>query len=167
MRKAIKFLHTLGTVGMLGALAALMVLYTLLPPATDLSAYAQMRVAMGRIAEWMLLPSLATVLVSGLLAMAFGSGFHSAGWAWMKLATGVVVFEGTLFSVQGPAQREADRVRQALAGEFPVSELALTIASEWYSLWVIAGLALANIVLGIWRPRFKRRRESISGSVGS
>ena len=35
-------------------------------------------------------------------------------WAWAKLALGVVMFEGTLFAVQGPMQREAELARGAM-----------------------------------------------------
>ncbi|MEM1113997.1 MAG: hypothetical protein AAGI11_18930 [Pseudomonadota bacterium] len=152
-----KFLHTLGTVGMLGALAAMLILHTLLPPTQELAGYVTVRVAISRIAEWLLLPSLGMVLVSGLLAMAVGKYFQNAGWAWAKLAMGVVMFEGTLLAVQGPAQREARLAESAGAGEASVSDLALSLSSEWYSIWVIALLATLNIVLGIWRPKFGRK----------
>lgn len=157
MRKTMKFLHTLGTVGMLGALAAMLILHTLLPPTQELAGYVTVRVAISRIAEWLLLPSLGMVLVSGLLAMAVGKYFQNAGWAWAKLAMGVVMFEGTLLAVQGPAQREARLAESAGAGEASVSDLALSLSSEWYSIWVIALLATLNIVLGIWRPKFGRK----------
>jgi hypothetical protein len=144
---------------MLGALAAMLVLHTLLPAPDDLAGYTIMRVAISRIAEWMLLPSLGLVLVSGLLSMAAGKYFHNAGWAWAKLAMGVVMFEGTLLAVQGPAEREAQLAESVSAGEAPTSQLALALSSEWYSLWIIAMLAVLNIVLGIWRPRFGRSRR--------
>jgi hypothetical protein len=159
VKKTLKLLHVLGTVGMLGALAAMLVLHTLLPPPEDLAGYTILRVAVSRIAEWLLLPSLGLVLVSGLLAMAAGKHFHNAGWAWVKLALGVVMFEGTLLAVQGPAEREAILAQRVTGGEASPAELALSLASEWYSLWIIALLAVLNIALGIWRPRFRRATQ--------
>ena len=144
---------------MLGALAAMLVLHTVLPGTDDLAGYGQMRAAIARIAEWLLLPSLGLVLVSGLLAMAVGTSYHNAGWAWAKLALGVVMFEGTLLAVQGPAQREAALAERVAAGDAAPAELALSLAGEWYSLWIIAMLATLNIALGIWRPRFGRRPQ--------
>lgn len=158
MKKTFKFLHTLGSVGMLGALAGMLVMHSLFPAPGDAVELATLRLANARLAEWLLLPSLGLVLVSGLLAMAVGPGFHNAGWAWLKLALGVVMFEGTLLAVQGPAERSAELAHQVLAGELPAAALAQTLASEWYSLWIITGLALLNILLGIWRPRLSRRR---------
>jgi hypothetical protein len=156
MRKTLKLLHVLGTAGMLGALAAMLILHSLLPGPVDINDYVQLRLVIARIAEWLLLPSLGVVLVSGLLAMAAGKLFHNAGWAWLKLGLGVVMFEGTLLAVQGPALREAGLARQVTAGDASPSELALSLTSEWYSLWIIATLAVLNVALGIWRPRLRR-----------
>jgi hypothetical protein len=112
------------------------------------------------VAQWVLFPSLAIVLVSGLLSMAWTDAFHNQGWAWMKLALGVSVFEGTLIAIQGPAKREAARAAQALVGEFDPALLGLTAGSEWKSTLVILGVAIANIVLAVWRPRFGSRKTS-------
>ena len=99
MRKTLKFLHTVGAIGYAGAAAALLVLHAQLPDPEDLERFATLRMAMGAVAERILLPSIALVLVSGLLAMAFNRAFHNAGWVWLKLIFGVLVFEGTLVSV--------------------------------------------------------------------
>lgn len=160
MRRLLKFLHTLGAIGMMGALASLLVLYTFLPTPDVLAEYVRMRQAMGAVAEWVLLPSLGIVLISGLLSMAWTDGFHSAGWAWAKLATGVLMFEGTLFAVQGPLQRGAEQATQALAGELDPAQIALTMSSESGSIWIILGVAAANVVLGVWRPKFGRKRPA-------
>ncbi|MDP5054998.1 MAG: hypothetical protein NWP69_14515, partial [Congregibacter sp.] len=88
--------------------------------------------------------------------------FHNQGWVWMKLALGVSVFEGTLIAIQGPAKREAARAAQALAGELEPALLGLTAGSEWKSTLVILGVAIANIVLAVWRPRFGSRKNRAS-----
>jgi hypothetical protein len=157
MQRLLKFLHTLGAVGMIGALAALIILHTQLPEPAAEASYIQLRSVMGLLAEWLLLPSLALVLVAGLLSMAVGKYFQDAGWAWMKLALGVVMFEGTLFSVQGPMQREAALAEQVLAGTADAALLGASLASEWGSLWVILLVAVANVAIAIWRPRIRRR----------
>jgi hypothetical protein len=72
MRHLIKFLHTLGAIGMMGAMACLLVLLAFLPEPMRLSDYASMRAAMGAVAGWIFLPSLALTLVAGL----FGDGRH-------------------------------------------------------------------------------------------
>mgnify|MGYP001027977599 CR=1 FL=1 len=159
MRRLIKFLHTLGAIGMIGALATHIILLAVMPESVSPAEYSAWRQGIGAIAKWLLLPSLGLVLVSGLLAMAFGDQFHSAGWAWAKLALGVVTFEWTLLAVQGPAQRAAEDSIKAVAGELDVADIAAMLHGEWASLWVLLAIALLNVALGIWRPRFSRRQR--------
>lgn len=160
MRKFLKFCHTIGSIGFAGALAVQLLILSNLPPVENLEAYASARIQMGLIAQWVLFPSLALVLVSGLLSMAWTDAFHGAGWVWMKLALGVSVFEGTLIAIQGPARKEAERAAQALAGELDPGLLAGTVGAEWKSTLVILGVAVANVVLAVWRPKFGRRSRA-------
>ena len=90
MRRLMKFLHTMGAIGLMGAMACLVALLCFLPSPASLSEYALMRAAMGGIATWIFLPSFGLTLVSGLLAMALNRGYQNAGWAWVKLASGLV-----------------------------------------------------------------------------
>ena len=159
MRRALKFLHTLGAISLVGAMACLLVLLAFTPDAASLAEYARMRAAMGAIASWIFLPSLALILVSGLLAMAFNPGYQNAGWALAKLATGVLVFEAGFSGVVGPMQDEAERSAGALAGQGDVTTLAQTLGPERNTLWVLLAIAIVNVVLGIWRPRFTRLRD--------
>lgn len=160
MRKLLKFLHTMGGIGLTGALFVQLLMLHHMPETSDLVAYTAARQQMGVIAQWLLFPSLAAVLVSGLLSMAWTDAFHGAGWVWMKLALGVSVFEGTLVAIQGPAKREAARAAQALAGELDPTLLGVTASSEYKSTLVILGVAVINVVLAVWRPRFERRRKA-------
>lgn len=159
MRKFLKILHTLGSIGFCGALAALLVIHASLPSPEDLERFATLRITMGTVARWMLLPSMALVVVSGLFAIAANPAFHSAGWVWIKLLSGILVFEGTLVSVQGPMERGARDARAGLAGELDAATLAAPLGAEWGSLWVVLMVGIANVVLGVWRPRWRRRSE--------
>jgi hypothetical protein len=155
----LKFLHTLGGVGLLGAMISLLILLAIMPAPVDAPLrYLQQREAMDAIAQWLLLPSLGLTLVSGLLSMAAVPGFHNAGWAWLKLATGVLMFEGTLLAVQGPIEAAAREARKAVAAGADLSALGTTLAAEQNSLWVLAAVAVVNVLLGVWRPVFSRWR---------
>jgi hypothetical protein len=143
----------------MGAMAALIIMLVTIPDPTDLALYAQHRLTMGKIAEWLLLPSLAVVLVSGLWSMAITSAFHNAGWVWIKLASGILVFKGVLLSIQGPAEYEAMASAAALDGRLDVASLGQRLGEEWGVLWVMMVVAVANVVLGIWRPRFSREHR--------
>jgi uncharacterized membrane protein len=162
MRKLMKFLHTMAAIGFLGAIIGFLVIHTQLPEPTELARYAALRTAQGALAKWVLLPSMGLVLISGLLSMAIVPAYQNQGWVWAKLLTGITIFEGTLVYVQGPMERAAERARAALAGQVPVAELGSTLGSEWGSFWVIGVVAVANVVLGVWRPRFGRRRKRAS-----
>ena len=144
----------MGAIGLIGAMACLLVLIGSAPPPGSLAGYALMYGAMAKIATWILLPSLALTLVSGLLAIACNTAFHNAGWAWAKLLTGILMFEGGLAYVQGPIKEEAERSASALAGQLDPATLAASYGAERGSLWVLLAVATANVVLGVWRPRF-------------
>jgi hypothetical protein len=156
MRRAMKFLHTMGAIGLMGSMACLLVLFSATPPPSSLSQYALMRGAMSSIATWVFLPSLALTLVAGLLAIAVNRAYHSAGWAWVKLATGILIFEWGFAAVQGPMQQEAELSAQVLTGGGETATLATSVGAEMNSLWVLLAVATANVVFGIWRPRLTR-----------
>ena len=156
MRKTVKFLHTLGAVGFIGAIAALIALHASLPDPSELERFASVRVGMANVAAWVLMPSMVAVVLSGLLSMAVVPAYASAGWAWAKLLSGILVLEGTLVYVQAPMRRAGERALAALAGETPAVELGATLQPEWGSFWVIGGVGVANVILGVWRPRFIR-----------
>ena len=156
MRRVLKFLHTIGAIGTMGAGACLVVLLSVTPPPSSLDRYALMRDAMGKVASWIFLPSLAITLIAGLLAIGLNRAFHNAGWAWIKLATGVLLFEGALAGVMGPMGEEADQSALALAGQVDPATLGQTLAAERDTLYVLLVVATANVVLGIWRPRITR-----------
>ncbi|GJE18389.1 hypothetical protein [Methylobacterium marchantiae] len=166
MRRVLKFLHTMGAIGLMGAMACLLVMLSFTPAPTSLAGYALMRGAMGAVATWIFLPSLALTLLAGLLAVA-QRAFHNAGWAWLKLATGILMFEGGLVYVQGPMRQEADLAAGALAGLVDPATLGDTLGAEGNTLWVLLAVSTANVVLGIWRPRLVRRPipEPAAGSV--
>ena len=162
MRKTLKFLHTMASIGFAGGLAALIVLHGALPEPVELERFATLRTAMSAISKWIVTPSTLLVLVSGLLSMAVVPAYQSAGWVWAKLLSGIIVFEGTLIYVLGPMERAGRQARAALAGEFDVALLGATLEPELTSFWVILAVAVANVVLGVWRPRFSKPRPSVT-----
>ncbi len=160
LRKSLKFLHTMAAIGFCGSLAALLVLHLSLPEPSELERFATLRMAMGAISGWILLPSTGLVAISGLLSMGETPAYHSAGWVWAKLASGILVLEGTLVSVHAPTRNGASRAQAALLGDVPVTELGATLGGEWGAIWVIFGVGVANVVLGIWRPRFSPKTQT-------
>jgi len=145
----------MGAIGFMGSLACLLVLDHLAPPPGSLAGYTLVRGVMAAIATWIYLPSFILTLVPGLLAIAVTPAFHNARWAWIKAATGILIFAGGLHAL-APIQDEARLSAEAIAGRISPSTLVGTSAGETGTLWVLLVVSTANVVLGIWRQRIIR-----------
>jgi len=156
MRRLMKFLHTLGAIGFAGGIATYMIVATYGPDVSATENYAQFREALAIVSRWLIMPSMLLVLTSGLLAIVTHHPFLNAGWVWVKAITGLLVFEASLASIDGPAQRASSAAAEAVAGNISVAELAASVHDKWGALWVMLALSAANVVLAIWRPRFIR-----------
>lgn len=146
-RRSLKALHEISAIGVGGGLAACLVIGMTARIASPVE-FAVARQAIAAIARYVLLPSLAVVLVTGLLAIAATRAFHDAGWAWVKALLGLSVFEATLVTV-GASTRQAEL---AAAAADP-GLLASLLHSERNTLLLLLGLSVANVVLAVWRPR--------------
>ncbi len=153
LRKLIKVLHEIGGVGVLGAFAVCLILIATAPPPSALLGYAASRQAIAAISRFLLVPSLALVLISGLVAMIANPHYLEAGWAWIKALLGLSMFEGSLVTVAGTARQAAELSALAAAGHGDPAQLAQVLHAEWGGLWLLLVLSLANIVLAVWRPR--------------
>jgi hypothetical protein len=155
LRRALKLLHELGAAGVVGAFVCCIALI-MTSHHSPLPEYAVSRESIAVICRLILVPSLAVVLISGLLGLAANPAFHNAGWVWVKALLGISMFEGTLLTVAASARHAAELTRLALAGDADPLQLAALLRTEWGGLWLLLTLSIANIVLGVWRPRFSR-----------
>jgi hypothetical protein len=155
LKRLLKILHEIGAVGVMGSIAACLVL-VLKGPTQPLVAYAAVRQAIAVITQWLLLPSLVIVLLSGLLAIAATSAFQNAAWAWVKGLLGLSVFEATLVTINASARRAAELAAMAATGQGDAAQLAQTLRTEMGGLWLLLALSLVNIVLAVWRPQLYR-----------
>lgn len=161
-RKTLKILHTISACGLTGGLICYMVLLVLAPQDSP-AAYANLREAIAIISTWLLLPSLAIALVSGMLSMAFHHPFQEKRWVWLKAAMGILMFKGVLTVIGAKADHGAALARQIAEGRNQTAALEEALAFEWSMLWIILALTIANIVLGVWRPGLKRKRRRQPG----
>lgn len=154
-----RLLHHLGSAGILGAFAAIIIVVTYAPaPEISLAGYAAARTSIAMISKWILVPALLLVICSGLLSMAATPAYQNAGWAWFKALLGLAMFEGTLVIVDAAARKTAEfAAAAAQAGQYDPAALATLVAREQNGLWALLDVALANVVVGVWRPRFARQ----------
>lgn len=164
MKRFLKILHTLGAIGFMGGLAAELALAAVgvARPGVE---HAALRAGIEALGRWLILPSLPLVLVSGLLSMGLHPPFHNAGWVWVKLATTVVTFEGTLGLLS--RVKDLSRLAQDAVTAPPSPELASLLSAERGVCWTLLFLSGLNVVVGVWRPRFgrKRRRQPAATAV--
>jgi hypothetical protein len=156
MRQLMKFVHTVSSAGIVGGLAAYALILLYAPQETP-QAYAEMRQTISAICNYMILPALGISLVTGLLAMAVHRPFQELRWVWVKALLGISMFEATLAIIQAKGSDAARISAKIAAGEPLQQDLALTIASEWTTLFAILAISLANYVLGVWRPSLAMR----------
>jgi hypothetical protein len=140
----------------MGGMASLLVLMSVMPLPVSRAGYALIWAAMADIAAFILLPSIALTLAAGLLAIAANRAFHNAGWAWVKAATGILIFAGGLHAI-APIQDEARRSAEALASQTEPAASAAPPPGEQGTLWVLIAVSAANIALGVWQPRLTVR----------
>ena len=155
MRKTLKFFHTCASCGLIGALLGYMIVLVYAPQDT-VSTYADTRKTISALCNYLLLPSLGIALVTGLLSMAAHQPFQDKRWAWVKAVLGLSMFEATLAVVGSKADYAAAVSAKIASGEADTGVLRTALAGEWYTLGALMALSIANIVLGVWRPRLAR-----------
>jgi hypothetical protein len=155
LHRALKFFHEIGAAGMMGSLGACLAL-TAAAPTRSIAGYVEFRQAIGFIMHWILMPSLAAVLVSGLLAIAANSAYHNTGWVWLKALLGISMFEGSLLTVGASTQRAAELSAAVASGHVDPNELTRIVHGEWGTMWLLLALSVVNVALAVWRPRFIR-----------
>lgn len=152
MRKALKMLHTIAACGLIGGLGCYMLLLIAAPQETP-AAYADLRQSISAISNYVLLPSLAIALVTGLLSMVVHTPFLDKGWVWIKALLGFLMFKSVLLLVGATAGHAARVAEKIASGEAAAAVLDKSLVQEWTALWAVMALSIANVVLGVWRPR--------------
>lgn len=163
MRKVLKILHTAASCGLLGGLFAYGVVL-LFAPQESASQFADMRRTIGALCDYVLIPSLAVALVTGLVAMMVHRAFQEMRWVWLKALMGFALFEATLAIVQSKAGAAASLSAKVAEGAATRASLDAVLASEWTTLIALTALSVAQVVVGVWRPALKSRRAVAQAS---
>ena len=115
------------------------------------SEFASARPLFAAIAQYVLIPSMAFVVVSGLIAIMATRGHQDAGWAWawVKAVLGISVFVATVRLV-GSDIKQAELV--AAVATDP-STFDAMLRSERNMIWLLIALCVVNVMLAVWRPK--------------
>lgn len=152
MKKLLVFFHTVSMTGFSSAIIINLVIFF---PDSDLAGTFSSKAnrdMLHILNSWILLPSMLVILLSGLFSIANHTPFHNSGWAWLKAALGILLFEGTLLGVIGPVENLIEIIN---IGDKENYESGIKLAKQiWSTSWLILGLIVINIWLAIWRPRF-------------
>ena len=131
-----KVLHDIASISFGGGLAACLVI-NLTANRASASEFASARQVLAAIAEDVLIPSMAVVVVSGLIAMMATRGYQDAGWAWVKAVLGISVFVATVRLV-GASSKQAELV----AAVTDPGMLDAMLRSERNMLWLLIVLCV-------------------------
>lgn len=105
------------------------------------------------VSNWVIVPSLVITLFTGLVSMAVHEPFLDKGWVWIKAGLGLVMFQFVLTSIARHTNEGAELAEKIVAGNASPELLASAHSSEWNILWLVIAISVANVVLGVWRPR--------------
>lgn len=158
LRMLMKILHTVGAIGLAGGLGTFMMMLAFGPEPSVSPEYAALRDTAAQVSKWLILPSMLLCLTSGLLAMAVHYPFFDMGWVWVKALLGLLVFEASLGSIDGPAKSAAAATAKLQLGEMSAADMMARIDDKWIAWWILMAIFAVNVILAIWRPRFYRSR---------
>jgi hypothetical protein len=147
LRLGAKAVHDIASIGFGGGLAACLVIHLTANRASS-AEFAAARHVFAAIAQYLLVPSMAVVVVSGLIAMMATRGYQDAGWAWVKAVLGISVFVATVRVVGG----SSNQAELGVAATDPAM-LDAMLRSERNMLWLLIALCVVNVVLAVWRPK--------------
>jgi hypothetical protein len=152
MLRFVKILHTLGAIGLMGGLAGFVLLSARAQPTAQ--AALAVRASLEGLFVWGLVPSMLLCVLSGFLSMGLHRPFRDALWAGLKGVSGLSVLELTLH-LQSQAREATALAAEALGGHAEPLAWEGLRHTEVVLGWVLLLLTLLNIVLGVWRPRFR------------
>jgi hypothetical protein len=147
LRLTAKALHDIAAIAFGGGLAACLVI-NLMANRMSPADFATSRQVFAAIAQYILIPSVAVVVVSGLIAMMATRGYQDAGWAWVKAVLGISLLVAT-FRVVGAGTASSE----LLAAAADPGALDTLLRAERSMLWLLIALCVVNVVLAVWRPK--------------
>lgn len=152
MRHALRWLHLIAVAGFMGAVAASLLIAARADSMSP-TAFAAARQLIESVGNYLALPSLTVLVVSGMLLVAVRPIWMEARWVWTKALIGALI--GALFLVWlQPALHQAAVLSGstlALAPSFEALQASVQIGWTYSALVLV--LSLVASVIAVWRPR--------------
>jgi hypothetical protein len=148
MRKTLKVLHLLAASGFIGAFCVALTAVFDAPESAQSAAAVHQLLALA--VRWIVLPSLAVLALTGLLAIAVHRPFIDAGWVWIKALVGMTAAGVVLINALSALDQAA---AAAAASGAPIGVLEPLLRSERMSFAINLALAGLATVLGVWRTQ--------------
>ena len=164
--RLIKLAHFLSLIGFVGGLAASLVLADFAdssPPGV----LAALRMSIATVGETLVVPSLVTLVISGMLLVVARPQLINARWVWAKALVTLVIAGIALAVVQPAVTRAAVLAAEGSLGSPSLNAMTQAFSAEQVGGAINLALALVAIALAVWRPRLgQSARDSMGDDTG-
>ena len=153
--RLIKLAHFLSLIGFVGGLAASLVLADFADSAPP-GVLAALRMSIATVGETLVVPSLVTLVITGMLLVVARPHLIHARWVWAKALVGVIVAATILAGLQPLVLALASMSATGALGDAPPGPLASTVETERWAAYLTLANVVAAVVIAVWRPRLGR-----------
>jgi len=164
VRKLLKCIHLLAAAGFTGGFGVAWI--AALGEPASAPAAAAVHELLAATMRWLVLPSLAALALTGLLAIAVHRPFIDAGRVWAKALVGMTAAGVVLISTLGAVDEAAAAAVAAVAAgptDLPPGTLEPLLRIERVTFAINLALAALATALGVWRPRLALRQGGSGG----
>jgi len=164
--RLIKLAHFLSLIGFVGGLAASLVLADFADSAPP-GVLAALRMSIATVGETLVVPSLVTLVITGMLLVVARPHLIHARWVWAKALVTLAIAGIALAVVQPAVTRAAVLAAEGSLGSPSLGAMTHAFSAERIGGAINLALALVAIALAVWRPRLgQSARDSTGDDTG-
>jgi hypothetical protein len=160
--RLIKLAHFLSLIGFVGGLAASLVLADFASD-TPPGVLAALRMSIATLGETLVVPSLVTLVLTGMLLVVARPQLIRARWVWAKALVALAIAGIALAIVQPAVTRAAVLAAEGSVGSPSLGAMTQAFSAEQIGGAINLALALVAIALAVWRPRLGQSARDSTG----